>query len=228
MKRINPFLLFDKYIDNNRLDQKIVQQCMKRIKIVEEAIKRVEKNTSLDYPDYFIEPALFLSSSEIEYGQFNIMYARTIPICTKQNQIRIMVQLSLPLVLYGLKGTVHAVVAHEFLHYLDLIKKFINLDINSDLIPQTGFEAGFIDTEKTMDYRMVFKKDRSLTRMLDSKFGHGLVDPKLDNKTKTFWIEKKLPTKRIVIGGNYTKLPFQAIANTPIENHLRNKIIEWA
>jgi hypothetical protein len=228
MKRINPLILFEKYIEEGRLDQKIYQQSMKRIKIVDDAIKRVEKNTTLDYPDYFIEPSLFLSSSDLEYGQYTVMYARTIPICTRQNQIKIMVQLSLPLVLYGLRGTIHAVMAHEFLHYLDLVKKFITLDISSDTIPQTVFEAGFLDTEKTVDYRLVFKKDRSLRRMLDLKFDRGLVDPKLDKKTKTSWIDRKLPTKQIVIESNYTKLPFHAIANTPIENHLRTKLMEWA
>ncbi|HKR74731.1 MAG TPA: hypothetical protein VJR94_11555 [Candidatus Nitrosocosmicus sp.] len=228
MKRINPLILFEKYIEEGRLDQKIYQQSMKRIKIVDDAIKRVEKNTTLDYPDYFIEPSLFLSSSDLEYGQYTVMYARTIPICTRQNQIKIMVQLSLPLVLYGLRGTIHAVMAHEFLHYLDLVKKFITLDISSDIIPQTVFEAGFLDTEKTVDYRLVFKKDRSLRRMLDLKFDRGLVDPKLDKKTKTSWIDRKLPTKQIVIESNYTNLPFHAIANTPIENHLRTKLMEWA
>lgn len=228
MKRINPLILFEKYIEEGRLDQKIYQQSMKRIKIVDDAIKRVEKNTTLDYPDYFIEPSLFLSSSDLEYGQYTVMYARTIPICTRQDQIRIMVQLSLPLVLYGLRGTIHAVMAHEFLHYLDLVKKFITLDISSDTIPQTVFEAGFLDTEKTVDYRLVFKKDRSLRRMLDLKFDRGLVDPKLDKKTKTSWIDRKLPTKQIVIESNYTNLPFHAIANTPIENHLRTKLMEWA
>ena len=228
MKRINPLILFEKYIEEGRLDQKIYQQSMKRLKIVDDAIKRVEKNTTLDYPDYFIEPSLFLSSSDLEYGQYTVMYARTIPICTRQNQIKIMVQISLPLVLYGLRGTIHAVMAHEFLHYLDLVKKFITLDISSDTIPQTVFEAGFLDTEKTVDYRLVFKKDRSLRRMLDLKFDRGLVDPKLDKKTKTSWIDRKLPTKQIVIESNYTKLPFHAIANTPIENHLRTKLMEWA
>lgn len=228
MKRVNPLTLFEKYYDEGRLDQKIYKQSMKKIKIVEEAIKRVEKNTSLDYPDYYIEPSLFLSSSDIEYGQYTAMYARTLPICTRQNQIRVMVQLSLPLILYGLKGTIHAVIAHEFLHYLDLIKKFINLEISSDPIPQTVFEAGFIDSEKTMDYRLVFIKDRSLRRMLETKFDHGLKDPKLDDKTKKSWIDQKLPTKSILIENNYTSLPFHAIANTPIENQLRAKIIEWA
>ena len=117
MKRINPFLLFEKYINEQKLDTKLYYQIMIRRNIIEEAIERVEKITSLDYPDYYIEPSLLISSSEIEYGQYSILYARTIPICTKQNQIKIMIQLSAPLVLYGLKGTIHAVVAHEFLHY---------------------------------------------------------------------------------------------------------------
>jgi hypothetical protein len=117
--------------------------------------------------------------------------------------------------------------AHEFLHYLDLIKKFIDLDISSAHIPQTGFETGFLDKENTVDYELVFKNDRSLKRMLDKKFAHGLIDSRLDIKTKTNWIENKLPTKHIMLGNNYTKLPFQAIINTPVEHQIKAKLMEW-
>ena len=227
MKRINPFTLIEKYIQEGSLDSKFYDQALKRIKIVEKAVDRIEKITSLDYPDYYVEPSLTLSSSDIELDQYSVLYARTIPVCTKQNQIRIMIQLSLPLILYGLKGTIHAVMAHEFLHYLDLIKKFIDLEISSDHIPQTGFETGFLDNENTIDHRLVYRNDRSLKRILDKKFDHGLIDPKLDNKIKTNWIEKKLPTKHIILGNNYTKLPFQAIINTPIEGHIKTQLMKW-
>jgi hypothetical protein len=228
MKRIDPFILFEKYINEQKLDSKIYYQIMTRRKIIDEAIKRVEKVTSIEYPDYYIEPSLLISSSEVEFGQHSILYARTIPLCTRQNQIKIMIQLSAPLVLYGLRGTIHAVMAHEFLHYLDFMKKIINLEVSSDAIPQTGFEASFIDSEKTIDYKIVFKNDRSLRKMIDLKFNQGLNDPRLDKKTKTSWIDKKLPTKHMTIVNNYTRLPFYAIANTPIEQHLRTKIMEWA
>jgi hypothetical protein len=227
MNRINPFTLLEKYIQEGTLDKRFYIQSMKRIKIVEKAVERIEKTTSLDYPDYYIEPSLTLSSSEIELEQYSVLYARTVPVCTKQNQIRIMIQISLPLVLYGLKGTIHAVMAHEFIHYLDLIRKFIDLDISSDHIPQTGFETGFIDNEKTIDHNLVFRNDRSLNRMLEKKFDHGLIDPTLDKKTKTRWIEKKLPTKYIMQANNFTKLPFQAIINTPIEDPIKIKLMEW-
>ncbi|VFJ15445.1 hypothetical protein [Candidatus Nitrosocosmicus franklandus] len=227
MKRINPFTLLEKYICEGTLDKKFYSECMKRIKIVEDAVGRIEKITRLEYPDYYVEPALTLSSSEMEFDQYSVLYARTIPVCTRQNQIRIIIQISLPLILYGLKGTIHAVMAHEFTHYLDLIRKIINLDISSDHIPQTGFEMRFADNEKTIDYNLVFKDDRSLKRMLNTKFNHGLIDPRLDKKTKTNWIEKKLPIKHIMIADNYTSLPFQAIVNTPIAEQLKIKLLEW-
>ena len=227
MKRINPFTLIEKYIEEGMLENKFYNQALERIKIVEKAVDRIEKITSLNYPDYYIEPSLTLSSSDLELEQVSVLYARTVPLCTKQNQIRIMIQLSLPLVLYGLKGTIHAVMAHEFLHYLDLQKKFINLEISSDHIPQTGFETGFLDNENTINHKLVFGKDRSLKTLLDKKFDHGLIDPKLDYKTRTNWIEKKLPTKHIMLGNNYTKLPFDAIINTPIEDKIKIKLMEW-
>ena len=36
---------------------------------------------------------------------------------------QVVIQISAPLIAYGLKGTIHAILAHEFLHFLELIRK---------------------------------------------------------------------------------------------------------
>ena len=57
-----------------------------------------------------------------------------------ENKIEIFIQLFTPLVIYGLRGTIYSVIAHEFLHYLDILNKIINLEITSDTINNTLFE----------------------------------------------------------------------------------------
>jgi hypothetical protein len=228
MRAIHPLALIYKSYTEGILDTKTYQQTIKRIGIVNEAVNRIEYVTTVKFPDFVIEPSLVIGSSDIEYGQPAILYARTIPYPTETNQIRIIIQLCAPLVLYGLKGTIHAVMAHEFLHYLNLVKNILEMKINSDLITVTSFEASFIDDEKTLNAKRIFKRDRSLIKMLDLKFDTGLHDSRLDTKTQKMWINKNKPIQSIPLSKNYSKLPFAAFSNTKFDDHLMAMIEEWS
>ena len=46
---------------------------------------------------------------------------------------------------YGLKGTVHAVLAHEFLHYLELARRASRMEMVSDEVTSSLFESEFAD-----------------------------------------------------------------------------------
>jgi hypothetical protein len=155
------------------------------------------------------------------------VYARTIPFCTTENSIKIVIQLSAPLVMYALKGTLHAVLAHEFLHYLNMLKNIINLEVTSDHISSTLYENSFSDNEKTLDIAKVFKGDPYLQKLIRKKFAYGFTDPKLDKKTESLWIKRKLPIQKIMIGDNFIKLPFEALANTKVEDSLKNEILKY-
>ena len=227
MNGLDPLALVKKYLVEKKIEERTYHLIFDRMSLIEEGINRIERITSIDYPDYYIEPNLLIATSDIEYQQYSILYARTIPFCTLENKIKIVIQLSASLVMYGLKGTIHAVLAHEFLHYLHLVKNIINLDVASDNISSTLHENSYSDYEKTLDSTRVFKGDSYLQKLIDKKFANGFNDSKLDKKTESFWINKKLPIQKIMIGDNFIKLPFSAMANTIVEDSLKNEILKF-
>ena len=228
MNAFDPLVLIKKYLNEKRLDDRTYDLIIGRMNVIEEGIERIKRITSIDYPFYFVEPNLLVATSEIEYQQYSILYARTIPYCTPENKIRIFIQLSAPLIMYGLKGTIHAVLAHEFLHYLNILKNIINLDVSSDNISDTLYENSFTDNEKTLDLNKVFKGDTYLQKLVNKKFVNGFNDLKLDKKTELLWIKKNLPIQKIMIGDNFIKLPFSALANTIVEDSIKNEISKFS
>ena len=227
MNDFDPLALVKKYLVEKKIDERTYHLIADRMSLIEEGINRIERITSIDYPNYYIEPNLLVATSDIEYQQYSLLYARTIPFCTLENRIKIVIQLSASLVMYGLRGTLHAVLAHEFLHYLSILKNIINLEITSDNISNTLYENSFSDNEKTLDSTKVFKGDPYLQKLLNRKFANGFNDSKLDKKTESFWIKKKLPIQKIMIGDNFIKLPFSAMANTVVEDSLKNEILKF-
>ncbi len=225
MKKIDPLFKVKQAHQNKIIDDRIFNLILKRKLLIEDGISRIQLLTDIQYPQYFIDPSLLIATSPLEYEQFSIVYARTIPICDKDNKIQIFIQLFAPLIIYGLRGTVHSVIAHEFLHYLDILNKIINLEISSDTINSTLFENIFRDNEKLFDYHRVFKKDRYLIKIINNKFENGFYDEKLNNKSIKLWIQKKLPIEKLPIENNYTKLPFLSIANTEIDATIKQKIL---
>ena len=227
MNDIDPLALVKQYLVDKKIDERTYELIIDKMSVVEDGIKRIERKTSIDYPNYFIEPNLLVATSDIEYQQYSILYARTIPFCTTENRIKIVIQLSAPLVMYGLKGTLHAVLAHEFLHYLNILKNIINLEVTSDNISDTLYENSFSDNERTLDLTKVFRRDIYLQNVVNKKFVNGFNDSNLDKKAESFWIKKKLPIQKIMIGDNFIKLPFSALANTVVDDSLKNEISKF-
>ena len=227
MNDIDPLALVKQYLLDKKIDERTYELIIDKMSVVEDGIKRIERKTSIDYPNYFIEPNLLVATSDIEYQQYSILYARTIPFCTTENRIKIVIQLSAPLVMYGLKGTLHAVLAHEFLHYLNILKNIINLEVTSDNISDTLYENSFSDNERTLDLTKVFRRDIYLQNVVNKKFVNGFNDSNLDKKAESFWIKKKLPIQKIMIGDNFIKLPFSALANTVVDDSLKNEISKF-
>ena len=227
MNDIDPLALVKQYLLDKKIDERTYELIIDKMSVVEDGIKRIKRKTSIDYPNYFVEPNLLVATSDIEYQQYSILYARTIPFCTTENRIKIVIQLSAPLVMYGLKGTLHAVLAHEFLHYLNILKNIINLEVTSDNISDTLYENSFSDNERTLDLTKVFRRDIYLQNVVNKKFVNGFNDSNLDKKAESFWIKKKLPIQKIMIGDNFIKLPFSALANTVVDDSLKNEISKF-
>jgi len=102
-----------------------------RFPITIAGINRIEKASGIAFPVAYVEPSIVLSASQPSSFQYGILFARTIPIIFDE-KLQVVIQITAPLVAYGLKGTIHAILAHEFLHYLELIRRFSKMEILSD------------------------------------------------------------------------------------------------
>ena len=96
-----------------QIPQKTYDLVIKRFPLVAEGIKRVEEASGLNYPYFYVEPSLVVSTSAVEFTQMGILFARTIPVVGDDNLLRVVVQVTAPLIAYGLKGTIHAILAHD-------------------------------------------------------------------------------------------------------------------
>jgi len=195
---------------------------MKRFPLVVSGIDRIESASGINYPIAYVDPSLVISSSSsYDYG---ILFARTIPLIF-ENQLQVVIQISAPLVVYGLKGTIHAILAHEFLHYLDLIKKVSKMELLSDEISGNLFENVYADSTRLFEPRVVFN-DKTLLLHITKKFPAGFKDYKLEDKTVKFWIKKNLPSTNITMDTNIIKLSTEALAKIKLDPILIRKMKE--
>ncbi len=207
------------------IPQSVYKKIVTRFKFVKEGVKRIEKASGIKYPEYYVEPTMILSTSPLEMTQFGVLFARTMPKVSEDNRIKIIVQLTAPLIAFGMKGTIHAILAHEFLHYLELVGKMVRMDIVSDELSSTLFEGRYADLTRLFEPQAVFK-DKSLLRLITRKFPEGFQDFKLEDKALKLWLNKGLPSTRISIDENVIRIPVSAVANTELDRNLKKKISE--
>jgi len=194
----------------------------KRFPLAISGINRIENASGINYPIAYVDPSIVLSSSSsYDYG---ILFARTIPLIF-ENQLQVVIQISSPLIAYGLKGTIHAILAHEFLHYLDLIRKVSKMELLSDEISGNLFENIYTDSTRLFEPRAVFN-DRTLLLHITKKFPAGFKDYKLEDKTIKFWIKKDLPTTNITMDTNIVKLSTEVLSKIKLDKTLLKKMAE--
>ena len=194
----------------------------KRFPLAITGINRIENASGINYPVAYVDPSIVLSSSSsYDYG---ILFARTIPLIF-EDQLQVVIQISSPLIAYGLKGTIHAILAHEFLHYLDLIRKVSKMELLSDEISGNLFENVYADSTRLFEPRAVFN-DRTLLLHITKKFPAGFKDYKLEDKTIKFWIKKDLPTTNITMDTNIVKLSTEVLSKIKLDKTLLKKMAE--
>jgi hypothetical protein len=189
------------------------------------AVARVEKASGVKYPPYYVEPSLPVQESGVEYGQMGVLFARVIP-TTANGGLVIVVQFTAALLAFATKGTVEAVAAHEFTHYVDMVRRFSRMDVASDERSTTLFEAsGYADTEKTVEPGLVFG-DRKLVALVRRKFKDRLVDEKLDREVGTKWVAKNLPMRAVPIEESRVKVPAALVATARFDPVLLQKLAD--
>lgn len=218
---MDPLLKVNEAHKNGILSDKIHSLIVKRFDIVLEGVSRIEKASGINFPLAYVEPSIVISqpSDSFDYG---ILFARTLPVITNE-KVEIIIQITAPLVAYGLKGTIHAILAHEFLHYLELIKRMSKMEMVSDEITGNLFESMYADTTRLFEPRSVFD-DKTLLLHITKKFPEGFRDYKLEDKVLKNWIQKKLPTINVALDQNIVKIPADVLAKTKVDPSLVQKL----
>jgi len=217
---LDPLVRFRDAHSNGLIPDDVYDLTIKRFPIAVAGINRIEKASGIQYPVAYVEPSLVLSSSNsYEYG---ILFARTIPVLFEE-KFQVVIQISAPLIAYGLKGTIHAILAHEFLHFLELIRKISKMELLSDEISGNLFENIYSDETRLFEPKVVFK-DRTLLNHITKKFPSGFRDYKLEDKVMKFWADRNLPKSNISLDANNVKLSAESLSNIKFEPDFISKI----
>ena len=218
---MNPLQKLSQSLENGVIPESTYELIQKRFHLVSDGIMRIEKASSIKYPTMYVEPSILISGStnSLDVG---ILYARTIPLIV-HDSIHVVIQISAPLVAYGLKGTIHAILAHEFLHYLELVTRLSKTELLSDEISSNLFENVYSDNTRLLEPRSVFT-DNTLISHITKKFPSGFRDYKLEDKVIKFWIEQKLPVSKISLDTNTVKLNATQLSNIKLDELLLQQL----
>jgi len=222
MDSLNPLIRVKEAHKKGILSDKMFSLIRKRFPIIISGIGRIEKASGINFPVAYVEPSIVLTSPDPNSYNYGILFARTIPLVF-DDKLQVVIQITAPLVAYGLKGTIHAILAHEFLHYLELIRKVSKMEMLSDEISGNLFENVYADETRLFEPRAVFN-DKTLLSHITKKFPAGFRDYKLEDKTIKFWIEKELPKTNISLDSNIIKLSVESLSKIKIPSAFVEKI----
>jgi hypothetical protein len=197
---------------------------IKRFPIVKEGIKHIERITNIKFPFFYIEPNLIVLYSQIEFSEYGILYARTIPIVDIEGKLDIVVQITAPLIAYGQKSSIFAILGHEFLHYLHFLSKITRMEIVSNDRIDSIYQAIYEDMTHLLDANIVFGNDNTFLRNIIEKFEYGFQDISLQKKVIQQWIKEDLPITKLTLKDNYIKIPIKSIINFSINSDLKEKL----
>ena len=193
----------------------------KRFPLVVSGISRIQQSSQINFPIVYVDPSIVITDNS-KSTDIGILFARTIPVSLKDS-VEIVIQISAPLIAYGLKGTIHAILAHEFLHYLELVTRLSKMEIISDEISSNLFENVYSDNTRLLEPRSVFN-DLTLISHITKRFPSGFRDYKLEDKVIKFWIEKKFPVSKISLDTNTIKLDAALLSRIKFNELLLQKL----
>lgn len=219
---MDPLLRVREANKNGLISDKLYSLIVDRFDVAVKGINRIEKTSGIHFPLAYVEPAIVISRPNPGSFDYGILFARTMPVLAN-DKLEIVIQITAPLVAYGLKGTIHAILAHEFLHYLELVRKISTMEMLSDEVTGNLFENVYSDSTRLFEPRAVFN-DKTLLLHITKRFPEGFRDYKLEDKVVKFWIEKRLPTIDISLDTNIVKIPANIIAKTSVDPVLLQKM----
>ncbi len=219
---MDPLVRLKEAHDKKIIPDDVYDLIIERFPITVAGINRIEKASGIKFPIAYVEPSLVISSPNPNSYEFGILFARTIPVMFEE-KFQVVIQISAPLVAYGLKGTIHAILAHEFLHFLELMRKISKMELLSDEISGNLFENVYSDETRLFEPRVVFK-DRTLLDHITKKFPAGFRDFKLEDKVIKFWADRDLPKSNISLDTNTVKLSVGSLSKIKLVPAFVSKI----
>lgn len=214
-----------RFTTDANIDKKVKKSVLEKVKNVALEIERIEKLAGLKYPKYYIEPILTVADSTDNVGGIGVLYARTIPVPVN-DQVDIIVELTAPLVMFATKGTLRIVLAHEFLHYVELVRSFSRLDLVSQTATSSLYEETYSDYSRAVDPSKIFS-NKKLVNDLKKKTSVGLSDDKLNEKCRTKWLEKGLPVVKIPLAKNQLNVPVESVVRSHFDPKLLEIVKKW-
>lgn len=203
-------------------DKRFLSTLNRKAENLDSSVKEIENASSLKFPEYYVEPILPIytgSSSGIA-----VYYARTLPYQTPSG-LDIVVQVSAALLYYGSKTSLKTVLAHELLHYLDLVRRMSKFEILSDEVRTSTFEAMYSDLERAIKPEYVYS-DKALVNNIKRKFVDGFEDKSLKEKTLKNWINKRKPVVELPPEENVVRVPVSMILTVKFDPILLLRIRE--
>ena len=219
---MNPLIRFKEAHLKGIIPDDVYDLVLKRFPIAVEGINRIEKASNIRYPVAYVDPSVVVSAGNLNSYEYGILFARTIPVMFDE-KFQVVIQISAPLIAYGLKGTIHAILAHEFLHFLELIRKISKMDLVSDEITGNLFESVYSDETRLFEPRAVFK-DRTLLNHITKRFPSGFRDYKLEDKTIKYWIDKHLPKTNVSLDSNTIKLSIESLSKIKLNSKFLKRL----
>ena len=221
---MDPLILLDQAEAQGKIPLAMARRVRRRLTYLVGAVQRVEKASSLAYPPYYVEPVLPIAQTPSEYGQMGVLFARVVP-TTAAGGLSILVQFTAALVALGSKSAIEAVAAHEFTHYVDLVRRLSRTDVLSEERSPTLFESSYADDERLVPARLLFT-EKSLNALVTRKFKGGLSDPALNKKVSDMWVNKSLPVRWVNPEENVIRLGIEHVASAKFDPDVIAKIRE--
>ena len=221
---MDPLIRIKDSFTQGLIPKNIFELTVKRFPIAVAGINRIEKASGIRFPIAYVEPSLVISSSNSNSYEYGILFARTLPVVF-DDKFQVVIQISAPLVAYGLRGTIHAILAHEFLHFLELVRRISKMELLSDEISSNLFENVYSDETRLFEPKAVFN-DKTLLNHITTRFPSGFRDYKLEDKVTKFWTSQNLPKVNISLDENTVKLSADVISKIKIDPNLISKLIE--
>ncbi|RLE47986.1 MAG: hypothetical protein DRJ31_08035 [Candidatus Methanomethylicota archaeon] len=203
-------LLLSKVYDAYRrgiLPEDVLNDVLNNVVRAEECLAKVEEACGFSYPLTVVEPVLKILFFKESLSTAPV-YAYTSPYYFG-DRIRLSVVLSAPLLLYASDQLLIACLAHELLHYVHLTIAFHKMRVEQLQGRDVESLEGFLSFEESSraDAKKVFRNADWLVSLVKDLFSPVLDDPKLNEKTMKYWVERGLPTVKVSPSEHVARIP---------------------